>query len=81
MFTIQAIGAVTSQFENHSRAICGLPLGSTALVGKRAEMRNLIGNEIESWPHILGDPTAHLHLYGKTAVKPGRKMGHVTRVG
>jgi len=74
-------GAVTSQFENHIRAICGLPLGSTALVGKRAEMRNLIGNEIESWPHILGDPKAHLHLYGKTAVKPGRKMGHVTRVG
>ena len=74
-------GAVTSQFENHIRAICGLPLGSTALVGKRAEMRNLIGSEIESWPHILGDPRAHLHLYGKTAVKPGRKMGHVTRVG
>jgi 5-(carboxyamino)imidazole ribonucleotide synthase len=73
-------GSVTSQFENHIRAICGLPLGSTASVGKGAEMRNLIGNDIEGWPHIVADPRAHLHLYGKTGVKPGRKMGHVTRV-
>lgn len=73
-------GAVTSQFENHIRAICGLPLGSTALVAKRAEMRNLIGNDVESWPQVLADPKAHLHLYGKTAIKPGRKMGHVTKV-
>jgi 5-(carboxyamino)imidazole ribonucleotide synthase len=74
-------GAVTSQFENHIRAICGLPLGSTALVAKRAEMRNLIGNDIDDWAKILSDPAAHLHLYGKTGVKPGRKMGHVTKVG
>jgi 5-(carboxyamino)imidazole ribonucleotide synthase len=73
-------GAVTSQFENHVRAICGVPLGSTALVGKGAEMRNLIGSEVESWPHVLADPKAHLHLYGKAGTKPGRKMGHVTRV-
>ena len=73
-------GSVTSQFENHIRAICGLPLGSTALVGKRAEMRNLIGNDIDDWAEILADPTAHLHLYGKAGTKPGRKMGHVTRV-
>ena len=74
-------GAVTSQFENHIRAICGLPLGSTALTGKHAEMRNLIGHDIDDWAQILSDPAAHLHLYGKTGVKPGRKMGHVTRVG
>ncbi|WP_420140973.1 5-(carboxyamino)imidazole ribonucleotide synthase, partial [Sphingomonas sp.] len=74
-------GAVTSQFENHIRAICGLPLGSTALVGRGAEMRNLIGHQVADWPRILADPAAHLHLYGKTGVKPGRKMGHVTRVG
>ncbi|NIJ06558.1 5-(carboxyamino)imidazole ribonucleotide synthase [Sphingomonas vulcanisoli] len=74
-------GAVTSQFENHIRAICGLPLGSTALVGARAEMRNLLGDEVENWPTILTDPTAHLHLYGKGKGRPGRKMGHVTRVG
>jgi len=73
-------GSVTSQFENHIRAICGVPLGSTALTGKRAEMRNLIGHDIDDWAEILSDPKAHLHLYGKTAVKPGRKMGHVTRV-
>ena len=73
-------GAVTSQFENHIRAICGLPLGSTALVGRGAEMRNLIGNAAEGWRAILADPAAHLHLYGKSAVKPGRKMGHVTQV-
>jgi 5-(carboxyamino)imidazole ribonucleotide synthase len=73
-------GAVTSQFENHIRAICGLPLGSTALVGGGAEMRNLIGSDADEWPQILADPTAHLHLYGKHDTKPGRKMGHVTRV-
>ncbi|WP_404713431.1 5-(carboxyamino)imidazole ribonucleotide synthase [Sphingomonas sp. MMS24-J13] len=73
-------GAVTSQFENHIRAICGLPLGSTALVGRGAEMRNLIGSDADDWPQILADPAAHLHLYGKHESKPGRKMGHVTRV-
>jgi 5-(carboxyamino)imidazole ribonucleotide synthase len=74
-------GSVTSQFENHVRAICGVPLGSTALTGKSAQMRNLIGNDIDDWATILTEPTAHLHLYGKTGVKPGRKMGHVTKVG
>ena len=72
-------GAVTSQFENHVRAICGLPLGSTARTAPRVEMRNLIGADADSWPEILADPAAHLHLYGKE-VRPGRKMGHVTRL-
>jgi 5-(carboxyamino)imidazole ribonucleotide synthase len=72
-------GAVTSQFENHIRAICGLPLGSTARSGSRIEMRNLIGENANDWAEILRDPAAHLHLYGKH-VRPGRKMGHVTRV-
>jgi 5-(carboxyamino)imidazole ribonucleotide synthase len=72
-------GAVTSQFENHIRAVCGLPLGATTLRGDRVEMRNLIGAAAESWREILADPAAKLHLYGKT-VRPGRKMGHVTRV-
>ena len=74
-------GAVTSQFENHIRAICGLPLGSTKLVAQSVEMRNLIGEEANDWPAILSDPAAHLHLYGKRIPRPGRKMGHVTRVG
>ena len=73
-------GAVTSQFENHIRAICGLPLGDTALAAQRVEMRNVIGDAAEDWAGILGDPANHLHLYGKAAVRPGRKMGHVTRL-
>jgi 5-(carboxyamino)imidazole ribonucleotide synthase len=73
-------GAVTSQFENHIRAICGLPLGYGGLRGESAEMRNLIGEEAERWDEILADPRAHLHLYGKANGRPGRKMGHVTRV-
>ena len=73
-------GAVTSQFENHVRAICGLPLGDTALVHPRIEMRNLIGNEIEQATDILAEPGAHLHHYGKREARDGRKMGHVTSV-
>ena len=71
-------GAVTCQFENHVRAICGLPLGSTETVTGGARMRNLIGDEAHDWAHILADPANHLHLYGKAAARPGRKMGHVT---
>jgi len=73
-------GARTSQFENHIRAICGLPLGATDLTAPRVEMHNLIGAEAEGWQDILADPTAHLHLYGKGEARPGRKMGHVTRL-
>jgi 5-(carboxyamino)imidazole ribonucleotide synthase len=73
-------GALTSQFENHVRAICGLPLGDTALAAKAVEMRNVIGDAAEDWPAILSDPANRLHLYGKAAVRPGRKMGHVTRL-
>ncbi|HEX4736639.1 MAG TPA: 5-(carboxyamino)imidazole ribonucleotide synthase [Allosphingosinicella sp.] len=73
-------GAVTSQFENHVRAICGLPLGDTGLAGSRVEMVNLIGDESDRWQDILSEPAAHLHLYGKAEARPGRKMGHVTRV-
>lgn len=73
-------GALTSQFENHIRAICGLPLGLTRLVVKGAQMKNLIGDDAHDWPAILSDPANHLHLYGKAAARPGRKMGHVTRL-
>ena len=68
-------GAVTSQFENHLRAICGLPLGSTTAIGASA-MINLIGEVPES-VQVLAIPSAHLHLYGKEP-RPGRKLGHVT---
>ncbi len=73
-------GARTSQFENHIRAVCGLPLGATQLAAPGVEMRNLIGDEVRDWCSILADPTAHLHLYGKSEARPGRKMGHVTRL-
>ena len=68
-------GAVTSQFENHLRAVLGLPLGSTGTAGHCA-MINLIGDLPEP-PEVLAVPDAHLHLYGK-APRPGRKLGHVT---
>ncbi|MEI6419590.1 MAG: 5-(carboxyamino)imidazole ribonucleotide synthase [Sphingomonadales bacterium] len=74
-------GARTSQFENHIRAICGLPLGATDLAAPAVTMRNLLGDAVHDWPALLADPRAHLHLYGKSDVKPGRKMGHVTWLG
>ncbi len=73
-------GALTSQFENHIRAICGLPLGDTRLIEGGAEMQNLIGHDIDKWPDLMGDQGAHLHLYGKREAREGRKMGHVTRL-
>jgi 5-(carboxyamino)imidazole ribonucleotide synthase len=68
-------GAATSQFENHLRAICGLPLGVTATLGCSA-MLNLIGTTPEP-REVLAIPDTHLHLYGKLA-RPGRKLGHMT---
>ena len=74
-------GAVTSQFEQHVRAICGLPPGPTALIGRGAIMDNLIGDDVNRWPELVADEGAHVHIYGKGEARPGRKMGHVTRVG
>jgi len=71
-------GARASQFENHIRAVCGLPLGSTELTAPNILMKNLLGEEVHDWIDLLADRRAHLHLYGKSEVKPGRKMGHVT---
>lgn len=73
-------GAVTSQFENHVRAICDLPLGDTGLTGAAVTMENLIGDDADRWAELLNEGDAHLHLYGKREVRAGRKMGHVTRV-
>lgn len=73
-------GSETSQFENHVRAVLGLPLGSVAMTAKRVKMTNLIGDDVAAWPALLAEPGAHLHLYGKHEARPGRKMGHVTRV-
>ena len=73
-------GAVTSQFEQHIRAICDLPPGSTDLVGRACVMDNLIGDELDRWPELVADPQAHVHIYGKGEARPDRKMGHVTRI-
>ncbi len=72
-------GAVTSQFEQHVRAICGWPLGSPHRHG-RIEMRNLIGAQAHDWEDLLKQPGLCLHLYGKHEAREGRKMGHWTKV-
>jgi 5-(carboxyamino)imidazole ribonucleotide synthase len=71
-------GAATSQFENHLRAVLGLPLGSTASRGD-VLMVNLVG-ELPDASALLAEPNLHLHLYGKEP-RPGRKLGHVTLLG
>ena len=76
-------GAVTSQFEQHVRAVCGLPLGSTELRAPAAAMANLLGDcwPDPDWVGALADPRVNLHLYGKQTARIGRKMGHLTAVG
>ncbi len=66
-----------SQFENHVRTVCGLPVGSTAR-HNNAVMMNLIGTDIESIDEHLTEENANVHLYGKEDIKAGRKMGHIT---
>ena len=83
-YTIE--GSVSSQFENHIRAVLGLPLGSTELRRNAAVMVNLLGKRnhpavAEQIEAILRSKDAHLHLYGKLQSKLGRKMGHITVLG
>jgi len=73
-------GATVSQFEQHIRAVAGWPLAKPIRLGKRVEMINLIGAEVNEAAHWLTVPGASLHLYGKKDARAGRKMGHVTRV-
>jgi 5-(carboxyamino)imidazole ribonucleotide synthase len=72
-------GASVSQFEQHIRAVAGLPLGKPIRRG-RVEMTNLLGDDVKELGRWLATPGAAVHLYGKTAVRAGRKMGHVTQV-
>lgn len=72
-------GCAVDQFEQHIRAIAGLPLGD----GQRhadVEMENLIGADIDRIPQLLNQPHTQVHLYGKGEARPGRKMGHVNRI-
>jgi 5-(carboxyamino)imidazole ribonucleotide synthase len=79
-FTLDACH--TSQFEQQVRALCGLGLGDTSLTAPGAAMVNLLGdlwaNGEPNWQFAFADPRTHLHLYGKTEPRPGRKMGHLT---
>jgi len=83
-YTIEA--CVTSQFENHIRAVSGLPLGSTEMYKKFAVMINLLGKRegegiVENYNDALADEEIHLHIYGKRKSRAGRKMGHITMLG
>ncbi|MDN2579868.1 5-(carboxyamino)imidazole ribonucleotide synthase [Aquibium sp. ELW1220] len=71
---------VVSQFEQHIRAVAGLPLGAP---GRHSAcvMENLIGDDVERIPDLMGEAGVVLNLYGKTETRPGRKMGHFTRLG
>ena len=77
----------TSQFEQHVRAVCGLPLGNTDMICGGAAMANLLGDvwgdetHTPPWDRALDVDAVKLHLYGKVHPKPGRKMGHLTCVG
>ena len=72
-------GCAVDQFEQHIRAVAGLPLGD----GKRhadVVMENLIGDDLDRVPALLAEPKVQLHLYGKGDPRPGRKMGHANRI-
>jgi 5-(carboxyamino)imidazole ribonucleotide synthase len=77
-------GHVTCQFEQQVRSVCGLPLGSPALLRPVAAMANLLGDLWEKgephWDKLCAIPEAKLHLYGKSEARPGRKMGHINAV-
>ena len=78
-------GAVTSQFENHLRAVLDLPLGSPEARARWTVMVNILGGDVgelyDGYPHVFArDPRLRVHLYGKE-VRPGRKVGHVTAYG
>jgi 5-(carboxyamino)imidazole ribonucleotide synthase len=72
-------GCPVDQFEQHIRAVAGWPL-APARATASVEMLNLLGDEADAWLKYAGEPDTRLHLYGKRATKPGRKMGHVNRL-
>ena len=76
-WTLEA--CVTSQFEQHMRAVAGWPLGTVAR-HSNARMTNLIGADVNRWHSLAATPGAAVHLYGKGTPRPGRKMGHVTQL-
>lgn len=67
------------QFEQHIRAVAGWPLGDTTAHAD-AVMTNLLGDDVQGWEQLAAQPATYVHIYGKNQAKPGRKMGHVTRL-
>ena len=83
-YTIEA--CITPQFEQHIRAVTGMPLGDTSMVTKGAVMKNILGTRLgsgfpEGIEKALQIPGVSIHIYGKNESRPGRKMGHITVVG
>ncbi len=83
-YTIEA--TITSQFENHIRCVVGLPLGDVRMITPTAVMMNLLGTKngtgkIQPEEKVFSNPGTHIHLYGKSESRPGRKMGHITVTG
>ena len=75
----------SSQFEQQLRAVCGLPTGDVSMQSP-AVMLNLLGNHLqnqsaEAWQKVFAHPEVHVHLYGKSEIRPGRKLGHLTVIG
>jgi 5-(carboxyamino)imidazole ribonucleotide synthase len=84
-FHATEVACLTSQFEQHVRAVCDLPLGSTE-VTRPAAIANLLGDlwvggVTPKFDRALALPGVRLHLYGKRVARPGRKMGHLSAVG
>jgi 5-(carboxyamino)imidazole ribonucleotide synthase len=79
-------GCITSQFENHVRAVLGLPLGDPSMIKPASAMINLLGTHnraavVENHEEAVAEKNGHLHSYGKLQSKPGRKMAHYTLLG
>ncbi|QPC42160.1 5-(carboxyamino)imidazole ribonucleotide synthase [Kaustia mangrovi] len=72
-------GCLVSQFSQHMRAVAGWPLGSPQRLAD-VEMTNLLGHDVDDWARLARDPDTAVHIYAKTATRPGRKMGHANRL-
>ena len=72
-------GCEVDQFEQHIRAIAGWPLGPVTALA-HVEMENLLGDEIDAWPALAREAQARVWFYGKSEIRPGRKVGHVNRL-
>jgi 5-(carboxyamino)imidazole ribonucleotide synthase len=73
-------GCAADQFQQHIRAVVHWPLASPKRHAPHVVMTNLIGKDVDAWAELSGQPDTFVHLYGKRAVRDGRKMGHVIKI-